>query len=116
MATELPTAGYEDLRTHIQSTWGYVELQDDTGAQVTRVEIANDTRASWSQSGDTRTVTFTVSGSDADVTTPVTVASSHLFSAATGGDSLSNDSFSGANLEEDGDELTVEHEVQVPQV
>ncbi|AXR81485.1 hypothetical protein [Natrarchaeobaculum sulfurireducens] len=115
MATELPDAGYDDLRDHVQDSWSHIELQDDDDEQVTRIEIDDDDRASWSEDGDIRTVTVTVSGSDDDIDTPVTVESTHLFNTETGGDSLSNDSFSGATLEEDGDELTVEHEVQIPQ-
>ena len=115
MATELPNAGYEDLREYVRDNWDYIELQDDVDDQVTRIDVDTDDRASWATDGDIRRVTVTVSGSDADVTTPVTITSSHLFKADSGGNSLSNDSFSGATLEEDGDELTVEHEVQVPQ-
>lgn len=114
MATELPTAGYEDLRDHAQTAWDYVELVDDADAVVTRFQISTDTRASWVTNGNVRELTVTVKGSDADITTPVTIVESRLFDVSTGGSALSADTFTGATLDADGDELTITHKLEIP--
>jgi hypothetical protein len=116
MATEIPSAGYEQLRDYVQNNWGFISVLDDTGTEITRIDVAADGRASWSTGAQTRSITVTVAGSDADVTTPVTISGSELYDSDVATDVLSSDSFTGATLEKDADELTVEHEVQVPQV
>lgn len=116
MASEIPTAGYTDLRDHVRNNWDYIELVDDTGSAVLRVSVSGDSRASWTDNGQTQLAEITVSGSDSDITTSVTIAESRLFDVASAGSAYSSDTFANATLSQDTDELTVQHEVQVPQV
>lgn len=116
MATEIPSAGYTDLRDYVRNNWDYIELVDDTGSQVLRVSVSGDSRASWTDNGQTQLAEITVTGGDSDITTPVTIAESALFDVASGGSAYSTDTFTNATLDQSGDELTVQHEVQIPQV
>lgn len=116
MASEIPSAGYTDLRDYVRNNWDYIELVDDTDSVVLRVSVSGDSRASWTDNGQTQLAEITVSGSDADITTPVTIDESRLFDVSSGGSAYSSDTFAAATLQQDSDELTVQHEVQIPQV
>ena len=80
--TEINESGYQTIRALINSgetapsQWDYIELKDGQGTIVTRVSITGDSRFSWSttQSDQTQTVSGTVSGSDSDITTTVTLS------------------------------------------
>lgn len=127
--TELPTAGYVSIRDLIKSSatapsqWDYIALVDDGGSEELRVSITGDSRAGWSEKdkdadteNETMVATIEVSGSDADITQPVTIVESRLYDVSSGGSPLSTDTFTGATIDEDSDDLKVEHEVEVPQV
>lgn len=129
MPTELTEAGYESIRDLVRSAatapaqWDYIALIDDTGSEVLRVSVTGDSRASWSEedqdvsgTDETMVATITVSGGDADITTPVTINESRLYDTNSGGSSLSEDTFTNATLQASSDELTVEHRIEVPQV
>ena len=129
MAQEITESGYESFRQLVKSAdaapsqWDYIELVDDTDTAVTRVSITGDSRASWSEldkdtsgSDETMEATITVTGGDADISTPVTIVESRLFDTSSGGNAKSVDTFTQATLDADSDELTVEHQAEVPQV
>lgn len=130
MPTELTEAGYESIRTLMNSSrsapaqWDYIALVDDTGTEQIRVSITGDNDASWStedQDSDTNSetmvVTYTVTGADFG-SLPVTINKSQLYdeSGVGNGSALSEDSFADATLAASGDELTVTHKVEVPEV
>lgn len=122
--TEINEAGYETHRRIVNSgltppaQWDYIELRDDQDAAVTRIEISDDERAEWTSTvtDQTQTVEVTVSGSDADISTPVTLAESALYNVDTGGDELHSDSMPDALIENDDDEVIVVHSIEVPEV
>jgi len=125
MATEINTSGYESLRQAINSSltagdqWDYIELFDDTGSIVTRVSITSDSRFSWNttETDQTQEVKGTVSGSDGDISTPVKLSGSRL--KATDSDPADvkhEEGFADATISGSGDDVTVTHEVEVPQV
>ncbi|WP_137288622.1 hypothetical protein [Natronorubrum halophilum] len=130
MPTELPEAGYESIRDLINSSrtapsqWDYIALVDDAGDEVIRVSITGDANASWSTedqdasgSDETMAVTYTISGSDIDLSSgAVTITSSELYDTDSGGEPLSEDPFDDAVISSESDELIVEHKVETPRV
>jgi hypothetical protein len=120
MAEQHSSAGQEDLRAAIQARWTHVSLVDDGGSEVTRIEIANDSRTSWTSGPSTNPLTLEiqVSGGDSDITTPVTLQRTELFDVASGGSAYSGDNFAEgtAPLSADADTLTVTHDIEQPQL
>jgi len=123
--SDFNTAGYADLREYLVSAsgWSHIALVDDTGTEETRIDIANDSRASWGDpSTNGVTLTVTINGSDSDISTPVELARSELHESnsatdAMHDDQLQDDSGTDANaIVGSGDELVIEHTVELPQV
>jgi len=123
--SDFNTAGYDDLRDYVSSAsgWSHIALVDDTGTEETRIDIANDSRASWGDaSSNPVTLTVTISGSDGDISTPVELSTSELHTGSgtttpAHGDNLQDANGNDANaIVGSGDDLTVEHTVELPQV
>lgn len=114
---EISTAAYQELRSHIQSTWKYIELQDATGNKVVRLS-PSDSRVTWTHNvGDSiLKLQVIIKGSDTDITAPKTIAKSAIFNLATGGTAFSLEPFTPFTIETDQDEITVVHSIQVPKV
>lgn len=117
MATEITSAGYQSLRNFVQATWTNIELRDEVGSAILRLDVA-DPRVSWEQLAGAQTLELKiiVKGTDAEVVLPRTFQSSAIFATATGGEELAMESFSPFTMEATGDELTVIHQLEIPQV
>lgn len=122
--SELTTAGYQTLRDYVNSSnstpspWDYIEIYDDAGNAITRVSITGDSRSQWLDvDGDNvLKVEFDVTGSDTDISLPVTVQKSALWNASSGGSQCTaKEQFANATLNQDGDNVTITHTVNVPQ-
>ena len=115
--SEIKTAGYQDLRDHIESTWAYIELRDNEGTAIVRIPVS-DPRVSWTHSPGAQVLelTVTVKGSDADIPVPQTIAGSALYKVAAAGNALSEETFTAFTIMAAEDEITIKHQVQVPQV
>lgn len=130
MPTELLEAGYESLRDLMNSSrtapsqWDYIALVDDAGNEVIRTSITGDANASWSTqdqdasgTDETMVATYTVTGSDIDLSSgSVTIVKSQLFDTDSGGSALSEDVFDDAVISSTADELVVEHKVETPRI
>jgi len=118
MASSFDAAGNEDLRAYIQNNWTYVALVDDGGSEVTRIDIVNDSRASWSSGSGSNplTATITIQGSDSDVPLPTTFARSESYKSSGGTTRMAGDPFTNATLEADADELTLTHDIELPTI
>ena len=114
---EVTSNAYQDLRDYIQTNWQYIELQDDTGTPVIRLS-PSDSRVTWTHSAGSQTLTLqiVVKGSDSDIPVPSNFGQSVIFNVATGGNALSTETFTSFTMESDNDELTVTHNIEVPQV
>jgi hypothetical protein len=114
---EITASAYQAIRDYVQNNWKYIELRDDAGNAIVRLS-PSDSRVSWvHNTGDqVLKLQIVVKGSDADIQKPKTFASSAIYDVATGGQPYSIESFSPFTIESDMDELTVIHEIQVPQV
>jgi len=115
---EILGAGYQDLRDYIEANWIWIELRDDTNTPILRVDTS-DPRVSWTHTpGDqVLELTIVVSGSDADITPPQTFRYSAIFKTGpTGGHLFSVEEFTPFTIETVDDQLTVRHQIEVPQV
>ncbi|MCI1592550.1 hypothetical protein [Heyndrickxia oleronia] len=114
---EITSQAYADLRKYIQSNWQYIELQDETGTSIVRLS-PNDSRVTWTHAeGDqTLKLQIVVKGSDSDIVKPSTFVKSAIFNVVTGGQPYSVESFTPFTLEQNEDELTVIHSIQVPKL
>ena len=114
---EITNAGYQSIRDFVEATWKYVELRDETGTKIVRLAV-RDPRVTWEHNANAQTLELKVviKGSDAEVSLPKTFASSAIYSIATGGSALSDESFSDFTMESSGDELTVIHKLEIPQI
>lgn len=115
--TEIKPAGYQDLRNYIEANWEYIELRDDQGSAIVRLPITDD-RVEWTHTPGAQTLemTVTINGSDPDISLPQTVAGSALYKAASGGDAMSEKTFVPFTLMAAEDEITIRHQIQVPEV
>ncbi|QCC57369.1 hypothetical protein [Natrinema thermotolerans] len=116
MPTEATAAGYQSIRQHIIDTWDYLELRDNNGDPVTRVQISSDSRLEWTTTATDQTliVEASVSGSDSDIPQPTTLSSSALFDTDSNGSELHTDSFADATIANDNDTVIIEHSLEVP--
>lgn len=117
MATEITNAGYQSIRDFIQGAWTYIELRDEVGTEILRLGVG-DSRVSWTHVGDAQTLELqiVIKGDDSEVTLPQTFASSAIYAEGTAGEELAVESFSNFTMESIGDELTVIHQIEVPQL
>lgn len=114
---EITTHAYQDLRDHIQTNWQYIELQDDTGNPIVRLS-PSDERVTWTHDTNASTLSLqaVIKGSDTDITYPVTFVKSAIYDVATGGEAYSEEEFTPFTIEGDEDEITIIHNIEVPQV
>ncbi|WP_409174842.1 hypothetical protein [Brevibacillus fortis] len=116
---EITANGYQSLRGFIQSTWKYIELRDGSGTPIIRLS-PSDQRVTWTHQAGNQTLelTIVVKGSDADLASalPKTFAQSAIFDVASGGSPYSVETYTAFTMETSMDELTVKHQIQVPQV
>jgi hypothetical protein len=117
---EITTAGYQDIRDHIEATWLYVELRDGSGDPITadRLVCGTDSRVNWTHapSAQTLEITTIITGEDADIDLPTTFKYSAIFKVATAGSSLSTETFTQFTIEATSDQLTIKHRIEVPRV
>jgi hypothetical protein len=122
--TEINNSGYQNIRKVVNSSltssqWDYIELQDTNDNIVTRVSITGDSRFSWTTAAtdQTQTAQGTVSGSDSDISTTVTLAKSVLKATNTAAaDELHTETFPDATLANSSDEVKITHNVEVPKL
>lgn len=114
---EILTGGYQSIRDLVQSNWKFIELRDEAGAKIVRLSV-DGTRVKWihSENAQTLELQIIVKGSDSEITLPKTFASSAIYGVETGGEPYSIESFSSFTMEASGDELTVVHQLEIPQI
>jgi len=126
--SELPTKGYQTLRDFLNSSqgnpfpWDYIEILDDTNSRVLVTSISGDGRAEWKWKNnddiDNLEVEIVLTGSDSDISTPITLSGSRLWNddpANVQNPVTQIESFADALLNQSGDTLTVTHHIDIPQ-
>jgi hypothetical protein len=123
---EIRADGYQTIRDFVNSNkttppeWDYIELYDDSQNAVTRVSITGDSRCQWldADGDNVLKVEFDVTGSDGDIPLPTTIEYTALFNDTAGnnGDQITEkEQFAQATLNQDGDNVTITHTVNIPQ-
>lgn len=114
---EIKQEGYQAIRDYIQANWKFIELRDDNGVAVLRADTT-DSRVNFTHQAGSQTLelTIVVTGADSDITLPQTFASSAIYDVASGGTAYSEEPFTPFTMEGTGDQLTVKHQIQVPQI
>ncbi|WP_346234446.1 hypothetical protein MKY04_12010 [Lysinibacillus telephonicus] len=114
---EIKTAGYQAIRDYIQANWKFIELRDDNGVAVLRADTT-DSRVTFTHQAGSQTLELqiVVTGSDSDITLPQTFASCAIYDVAVDGTAFSEENFTSFTMEGTGDQLTVKHQIQIPQV
>lgn len=119
---EITEEGYQSIRDHVENgggdNWEWIELRDDDGDPIFRVDETNDTRVTWTHDAGAQVLELeiVVQGSDDDVTAPQTFGESALFDVETDGSPYSVETFDNFTIEDDEDQLTVRHQIEVPQL
>lgn len=116
MATEITNAGYQSIRDFVEANWKFIELRNESDTPILRLGV-DDPRVSWihTEGAGTLELRVVIKGSDAEITLPTTFASSAIYSQATDGSALAVEAFSPFTMEATGDELTVIHQLEIPQ-
>lgn len=123
--------GYQKIRELVIEKWIFVELQDEDGIAIKRFKeerVPTGERDSQGRpyfktvpgaeiTGDatTQTITFTVVAKGEEFVGE-TVANVALFDVDTGGEPISEESIAPFAFENEEDELTVNFNLQIPQV
>jgi len=125
MAEILPS-GYQTLRDFAVSgkanppQWDYIAVYDSNDNEVTRVSITADSRCQWLDlDGDkTLQIEFNITGSDSDISLPVTLESSAVWNDTQGNNGTQitpKESFASVTFNQDGDNTVLTHTVNLPQ-
>lgn len=111
----LRNVAYTAMRTGFVANW-FMEVRDELADAVLRVD-ASDPRLTVTDDDGTDTVSFVfvLSGDDAEVSLPTTVAGSVLFDAAVDGNQMTEvEAFTSFTLGAAEDEVTITHTVTLP--
>ncbi|KZR58965.1 hypothetical protein [Pseudobacillus badius] len=115
---EITQVGYQTIRDHIQENWKFIELQDELGAKVVRLD-PTDPRVTWTHSPGAQTLelSIVISGKDSDISLPQTFAASAVYTSAEAAEPVTAvEPFSNFEMTMEEDQITVRHRIEVPQV
>lgn len=120
MTTAHTADGDQDIREYLRNNWTFLALVDDQGNEEVRIDIDNDSRATVTSGPASNPLTYevTVSGSDADISTGVTLSESELYKGSSATTVMSEDTFNegDATIGTTSDELTVTHDIEQPTI
>ena len=115
------TAGETDIRQYIQNAWNYVVLVDDTGSEITRINVDTDERAVWNSDyrDNPIDILITVRGGDEDIvptdaTEGTTISKTQSVVSDSSTTILSEDIDTDVVIEADNDEVVVTHRIEYP--
>jgi len=117
MTSPFDPHGYERLRTFAANNFTHLELRDETGAAITRIDVTTDSRVTNIPDPATNPLNYTVvvNGTTDDITVPVTVSSTALFESDSGTTPIGTDTMKDATIEAPGDTITVSHDQHIPE-
>jgi len=113
--------GYTDLRNYLQNNWNHIAVLDDTGTEQIRLEVGTDSNATFISDSSTNPLTaeLVVSGQniqDAGGSLPVTLNKTEAYKSSSATTVMGSDTMSDATLEQSGDEVTITHDYEMPQI
>ena len=111
---EITQAGYASIRKYIEENWNTIELLDDAGKQILKLNTS-DPRVEFTHAPGAATLELSVvvKGNDPGMTLPKKFASSVVHNAQ--GPVTAVESFSNFEMTMAEDQLTVRHRIEVPQ-
>jgi hypothetical protein len=114
--TVFDSGGFEDLRSYIQSNWTHAEFIDDSGSVIFRLSISGDGRLSWTSGSASNPLTLEsqFTGSDSDISLPVTFRRVDLYKGSGATTRMGNDTHIDATLEASADSVTITTDVEMP--
>ena len=115
---EISQVGYQGIRDYIEANWKFIEVQDELGAKILRLD-PSDPRVSWTHTpgAEVLELSVVINGSDAEVTLPQVFAKSAIFTSAEATEPVTTVvPFSTFEMTLEEDQLTVRHQIEVPQV
>lgn len=119
---EVLTNGYEALRAGIDpnatnQSFDVIELTN-SGTGVVRLSTS-DSRVTVNSAAEANPyeIEVTVTGADSEITQPQTIDGSRVYEADAAGEEVTPiETFSSVTLDNDQDELTVRHQIEIPQI
>ena len=114
---EITQVGYQGIRDFIEANWKFIELKDDKGAKIVRLDTT-DERVSFTHTPGAKTLelSIVITGSDVEVSLPQTFAASAIFTSADGTEAVTAvEAFSPFEMTMAEDQITVRHRIEVPQ-
>lgn len=117
MAT-VTSAGLAKLRNYVETNWKYVSIRTDADAELFRLEIGADARATVLSDGTVNPLILQVvlSGDDADVTINDVVGGIKVYDQASGGNSLVEGTITNFTFTDTDDELTIKQTIEIPEI
>lgn len=115
---EISELGYQHIRNYIEENWKFIELQDELGAKVLRLDTS-DSRVSWTHTpgAEVLELSIVVTGSDAEITLPQKLAASAVYTSAEATEPVTLvEPFSNFELSTTEDKLTIHHKIEVPEL
>lgn len=111
---EITQAAYKDLQDYILSNWKCIELQKPEGEKVVRLNTS-DSRVTTTLLDGSLVFIVTIKGTDSDIVKPVQFNHSAIFKTEDSVEQLSHETFTSFTMENNEDELTVTHTIQIPE-
>ena len=115
---EISQVGYQSIRDYIEANWKFIEVQDELGAKILRLDTT-DPRVTWTHApgAEVLELSVVISGSDSEVTLPKKFAASAVYTSAEATEPVTAVvPFSNFEMTMEEDQLTVRHQIEVPQV
>jgi hypothetical protein len=118
MSTPFTAYGYDDIRQYALDTYTWLALVDDTGNQITRIDVTSDSRMENvpDASSNPLNYTLTVDGLDSDIDNPVTIAKTKLYETETSTQPVGSETMADATIEAEGDTVTISHDQEIPKL
>ena len=121
MSSPFNAAGNEDLRGYVQSNWNHIAIIDDGGTEQLRWDVDANSNTSWTSgpSSNPLTAELVVTGQDlvdAGTSLPVTLKKTESYKSSSATIVMGDDTMTDATLEATGDEVTISHDYEIPQI
>jgi hypothetical protein len=119
MPTEIEAAGYENLRNYVQNNWDHIALANASGAELVRIDIPNDPRASFISGSGSNPLEaeLIVTGQDiidAGNQLPIQATRTEAYTSQSATTRMGYDPIADVTFEAPNDELTILHEYSLP--
>jgi len=115
--SQISEYNYMKVRDLQESLIKYIEIRDNLGVKIVRIPIT-DPRVThtFDRTKQEQTYTILISGSDTDITLPITIGGTALFETAISTDELSSETTTAFLLNATGDTCTITYKLQIPEV